>query len=296
MRRNFLILFFFLALWMVCSILGILIGGVITFLIDGSYDYASFPRFMSEASAGDLPSPYLQIFLIFNHLFSFVVPALGITYFMWKEKIFEGLRLTRFPSLPNLALGMLILILVLPLSLYFNEILQDSGWPSWLPAGDDDVMDMMKVLLIDKSIGTLLLNLLLIGVMAAVGEELLFRGFLQQYLEELFQSGHFAVILTAFIFGILHFQADGLIVRIILGVLLGYYFYYSRNLWLSILIHFIYNGIQVFYIYLTPESQMEEILNESGASIGLLPAILIFIPALIAFKYFRKRNYGQKGT
>jgi len=44
------------------------------------------------------------------------------------------------------------------------------------------------------------------------------------------------------------------LVRAVLGVFLGLIFYYSGSLWLSILFHFLYNGLQVTALYVTSTS------------------------------------------
>ena len=92
-----------------------------------------------------------------------------------------------------------------------------------------------KMLNVD-TFGGLLLNLLIIALIPAVGEEMTFRGVLQQSLTRK-MSPHVAIILSAAIFSFIHFQFYGFLPRMFLGILLGYMFYITGSLWTSILMH-----------------------------------------------------------
>ena len=101
-----------------------------------------------------------------------------------------------------------------------------------------------------NTIGGLLLNLLVIALIPAVGEELTFRGVLQQGLTRRMKSPHVAIILSAAIFSFIHFQFYGFLPRMFLGMLLGYMFYITGSLWTSITMHFVNNGTAVVLYYL----------------------------------------------
>jgi membrane protease YdiL (CAAX protease family) len=90
-----------------------------------------------------------------------------------------------------------------------------------------------------------MISLLVIALLPAVFEETFFRGGMQNFLSRWFKSPWIAIILTGIIFSIIHLSYYGFLVRFALGVVLGLLFYYSGSLWLSILFHFLFNGIQV---------------------------------------------------
>lgn len=92
-------------------------------------------------------------------------------------------------------------------------------------------------------------TLIVIAVLPGVGEELVFRGIIQKKLGYLINP-HVAIWLSAFLFSALHLQYFGLVPRMLLGVLFGYLYYWSGNLWLPILAHFINNGFTLLMIYL----------------------------------------------
>lgn len=98
--------------------------------------------------------------------------------------------------------------------------------------------------------GDLLLNLALIAVLPALAEELFFRGVLQRLIIQLVRQPWIGVLLTAILFSLVHLQMLSFLPRVVLGFLLGAIYLVSGNLWLSILGHFLNNGMQVVAVYL----------------------------------------------
>ena len=92
----------------------------------------------------------------------------------------------------------------------------------------------------------LLMNLIILAVLPAVGEELTFRGVLQSF----FRNRHVAVWVTAFIFSFVHFQFYGFIPRLLLGAILGYALAWSGEIRYSIIMHATNNALSVIVFYL----------------------------------------------
>lgn len=98
----------------------------------------------------------------------------------------------------------------------------------------------------------LMLNLLILAVLPAIGEELTFRGVLQRLIsnQQSAVRNHVAVWVTAFIFAFVHFQFYGFIARMLLGAVLGYALVWSGNIGYSILMHATNNALSVIVFYL----------------------------------------------
>lgn len=125
---------------------------------------------------------------------------------------------------------------------------------------EDAALATTDLLLSGKTIGSLILNLVIVAGFAAVSEEMFFRGALQQFIQEKFPDGHAAVWITALVFSLVHFQFYGFLPRLLLGALLGYLFLYTQNLWIPILFHFINNAfIIVLHYFWGNTSWMREI-------------------------------------
>ena len=147
-----------------------------------------------------------------------------------------------------------------------------------------------KMLKVD-TIGGLLLNLLVIALIPAVGEELTFRGVLQQSLTRRMRSPHLAII-----FSFIHFQFYGFLPRMFLGILLGYMFYITGSLWTSITMHFVNNGTAVVLYYLNNKGIIDIDPDRFGATQypWLTTLSLIVTAALIGWCWWRV-NSTKKG-
>lgn len=105
----------------------------------------------------------------------------------------------------------------------------------------------------DLLIGAGPLHIIALSLAAGVGEELLFRGWLQGWLEQLFQEwgslGAYAAIgIAALVFGFAHPLSKGYIVlATVLGFALGLSFYWSRNLFVPIMAHALYDALLMFH-------------------------------------------------
>ncbi|TKK67701.1 CPBP family intramembrane metalloprotease [Ilyomonas limi] len=130
-----------------------------------------------------------------------------------------------------------------------------------------------------------ILSLLMLALLPAIFEEMFFRGAMQQMFVKLFRNAFAGILLTSLIFSIAHFSFEGFLTRLFLGMMLGYIFYYGKNIWLNILAHFLNNAVVVTSIYmlsregkLTAESMRDETYP---VYVGILAIIAIF--ALFVF-------------
>lgn len=99
-------------------------------------------------------------------------------------------------------------------------------------------------------------GLLAIWISAAFAEELLFRGFVQNRLEDLLggRGGWIlAALLQGALFGLLHFheEASGMVVYGSIGAIFGAFYYFGgRNLWHLILFHGLRDSMALTQIFL----------------------------------------------
>ena len=124
-------------------------------------------------------------------------------------------------------------------------------FPDWLLSSDGKSEAIVEAFLKMSTYWDLLFTLLVVAVVPAIGEELLFRGYLQQSFSKWLSNPHVAIIVTAVLFSAIHLHFQGFFPRFILGVLLGYLFYWSGSLWLPILAHFTNNAQAVIFSYPT---------------------------------------------
>jgi len=90
-----------------------------------------------------------------------------------------------------------------------------------------------------------LINLIVMSLLAAVGEEIFFRGILMRVLTKWFGNVHVGIVTSAIIFTIIHFQPYKVLPMLVLGTFLGYVYYRTKTLWVPILLHAINNALVV---------------------------------------------------
>lgn len=123
------------------------------------------------------------------------------------------------------------------------------GMEEWMKAMEGEMMKMTLFLTDFQSTGELLAGLLVIGLLAGLGEELFFRGVLQPKLHRYTGSYHWGIWLTAAIFSAIHMQFYGFLPRLFLGAVFGYLYVYSGSLVYPILAHILNNSITLLLVY-----------------------------------------------
>ena len=200
-----------------------------------------------------------------SSIFMFVVPPIVYYFITRKEHQMRDLGLRRLsPPWWLILIGVALMFVSVPLSTRlttWNESMDFGGifakLEEYLKLLEDTAQAATEKLLDVDSIGGLLFNLVVIALIPAIGEELTFRGVLQQSLTRK-MNPHVAIILSAAIFSFIHFQFYGFLPRMFLGILMGYMFYITNSLWTSMLMHFVNNGTAVVLYYLSNKGVIED--------------------------------------
>jgi uncharacterized protein len=145
-----------------------------------------------------------------------------------------------------------------------------------------------------KSIGDYLYTLIIIAVAPAFFEELLFRGAMQQMFVKWTRSAWVGIIITSILFSAVHFSYYGFLSRMVLGIVLGFLFHYSKSIWLNIFAHFINNGVAVTAMYLmSRQGKLSSATMDERFPLWYGVAALAVIVALFAAY---KRESKKMGT
>ena len=124
----------------------------------------------------------------------------------------------------------------------------------WARASEDRAAVLTKFLTRFNSPERFWVGVLVIALVPAVAEELVFRGVIQKNLVRWF-SPHVGVWLGAALFSAIHFQFFGFVPRFVLGLVLGYLYLWSGNILVSMAAHFTQNALQLLILYLTQRGQ-----------------------------------------
>jgi len=158
-----------------------------------------------------------------------------------------------------------------------------AGLDRFLRNLEEEAEVIMRAFTSTHSLWGLTVNVLMIGVLAAVGEELIFRGLLQRLLQGMMKNIHVAIFITAMLFSAFHFQFFSFIPRFVLGIILGYLMHLGRSIWFPIIAHFVNNTMGVIYYYFNSKGSADDMLEEIGTSSMMPMAALI---SLLLFAVF----------
>lgn len=266
------------------------------FLLAGAYIFDSDLSLVENPSLamGAKDLSFLRYMVVVQDITVFIVPAI-IVLLMLNSGNPLYMLIGGTPRLQEVILVIVLTFCIFPVSSFtgqLNSMMKLPEWLSgveqWVMEKEDNIADLIDLLIESRTFGIMMLNILIIAVIPAIGEELLFRGVFQKIFQNLFRSGHLAVWVTAFLFSVIHFQFYGFIPRFILGLVFGYLFLWSRTLWLPIISHFINNSVPVAAAYLR---DWDKIYTQSEINIWkqsiLLPIPIII--SLVILLYFRNK-------
>jgi membrane protease YdiL (CAAX protease family) len=121
---------------------------------------------------------------------------------------------------------------------------------------------------------------ILIWLVSPIAEEIIFRGVFQTYLEQKFKFPLIPILLTAFLFALMHVDLENFLSIFLTGSLFCFIYYKYKNLTINILCHFTWNVL----CYLFPETER---------SITAY-AIVVYILSIILFVFLIKSILADK--
>lgn len=192
---------------------------------------------------------------LIQSLLLFVGTPLLLAY-LWSAKPLTYLKLNTKNKPAIYLLVAFTMLAAIPFINLLTELNRQITFPetlapleNWMKATELQLEQVTLKMLNTGSFIDLIFNLFLIAGLAGLGEELFFRGILQQIFSE-WRNAVLAIWLAAFIFSAIHLQFYGFFPRMLLGAFFGYLLFWSGNLWLPIVAHTVNNGVAVIFYYL----------------------------------------------
>lgn len=272
------------------------IGAIVWLVLDREASLALITN--NNTSAMNLN--FLKTLQIFSSTGAFIVGPIAFasfnrvqvkSYFYFDQRIKWSL------------VGLMICLMLFsnPLLDFVNTLNQKMTLPGflkelevWMKEKEIQAAEVTKQILAMKTYGDLILNLFMIAVIPAIGEELFFRGGVQNILKDWFKNHHVAIWTTAILFSAIHLQFYGFFTRMLLGAFFGYLLVYGKSIWLPILGHFLNNGTAVIMAF---------ILQKEGKSIDELDqpynypyysyAVSSIITLVLLILFFRKAKKAK---
>ena len=171
---------------------------------------------------------------------------------------------------------------------------------TWMQQMEEANKQTTEALMATTSIGGVLANVLVIGLLAAMSEELLFRGALQGLFGRRleypnYSTPHAAIWVTAILFSLMHLQFYGFIPRMLMGALFGYVLAWTGSLWVPILMHFVNNGsvVIVYAIMHHRGVDMDALETMGTGSTWWLGVISLIVVCTLIYLLKKNKDYGE---
>lgn len=291
--RKFLII---VGLVMIGSVLFTSIGSGLSSALYG-VDLAAWN---TAKEAGPHTAQALRLFQALAAIGTFLVPAWAAA-FLFSADSTGYMGLSRKPSAKGALILFVLFLSGIPFINWMAQVNSQLHLPAfmaqleeWMVATEQQAARLTELLLSGNTGVDLFWNLLVIALIPAMGEELLFRGIIQRQFVELAGNRHVGVVLTAFLFSALHMQFFGFLPRFVLGLVLGYVYQWSGSLWLPVLAHLFNNALAVLLTWISARGALgldPDTVGTVDGQEGLLAASVFL--SLAGLWVFRKLYPGD---
>ena len=283
---------------LIFDVIIVILSGLVFFAVGiffvALFNLYSVTDFISVSSSSQDMTMFKELQMIYSVSF-FLLPPFVIA-FLYQKNIFDFFGLRRSPQVSSLLLVPVLIVVLLPFinwtmlinsSMHFPQSLQ--GLEEFMRNLEEKAKVLTQLMLYSPSVNQLILNLIIIALLPALGEELFFRGILQKHLIEWLKNDFWGILTTAFIFSAFHMQFLSFLPRFILGIVLGYLFVSSKSLWLNIVAHFTNNALAVVsFFVLAKKGISPDALDTWG--ISAISVSFSLIMGLVLFLYIIKKE------
>jgi uncharacterized protein len=241
---------------------------------------------------------FLKYFQVINQIGVFILPAI-IFAFLESRNVGQYFGTGYKPGLYLLFISILLIIVFIPAvnsMVLLNEQMKLPGFLKnieiWMRESEDKTNLLTEAFLNVNTVGGLLLNLFIIGFLAALGEELLFRGVILRLFYDGLKNHHLAILISSLLFSAFHLQFYGFLPRTALGMVFGYIYIWSGSVWIPIILHFIFNGTTVFVAFLFQRGFISTDMESFGSTDNTYVILTSFVLTFLFLWVFYKHKKG----
>ncbi|WP_316741675.1 CPBP family intramembrane glutamic endopeptidase [Pedobacter antarcticus] len=283
------------------ALLGMVLSSVITVgLLYTLYGGNAFAAMQGGGGELELYIGAIKISQAFTTIFLFLVPPLLLARLEhMKLREFIGMRRPDAGNLLIVAALMACSLPVIEWMAIWNQQMVLPDWlkplEEWMRAKEDEATRLTLAFLKVNNAGDYLINLVVIALLPAIGEEFLFRGAIQRSFKRMFANPHIAIWVAAFIFSAIHMQFFGFLPRLLLGAMFGYIYWWTGSIWYAVFAHFLNNGYAVTMAWYMQVKHLPIENAENNFNFkwyGYLISLLLTLVCLMVLKNKRTNN-GQ---
>jgi len=268
-----------MALFLGATGISMILGALISFSLVAAYLHVPFNQLQSiilEPANGKIA----QFANALASIIAFGLPSVAVAVFT-KGRVYHNLGFLVKPKNEQIILVILLAIAGLFLSGALGDLTDKipvtAGIKSWADSLEAQYKQALLAMTQMKSIEELLYAIIAVALVPAVVEELFFRASLQKILMDWSGKPYVAIVATAILFSAFHFSYFGFLSRMSLGIVLGCIYYFSKSIWLPILMHFINNAIGITALYFVRDDpkKVESVLEGNLTYYWIFVAIIV---------------------
>jgi membrane protease YdiL (CAAX protease family) len=209
----------------------------------------------------------------------------------------------KLPGWKPALMGMLSIVVLMPLlnavvawnqGLHLPDFMQ--GVESWMRESENSAKIVTDKLLAGTSLVDLFLNLIIVAVLAGIGEELFFRGLLMRILTDVLKKKlgstmkpwvmHASIWTIAILFSAIHMQFFGFFPRMLIGAWFGYLLWWTGSIWVPVLAHFLNNALSTLTVFGQNKGVLTDAPDRWGLDQTWWLSLISLLLAAVTIRYF----------
>ncbi len=247
---------------------------------------------VNQETLNDKDRLALFIFQGFTAIGGFIVGPIIFILLMDRLQIKSIINQTGLSLTPVLLTIIIVLCFMVVISVVLKwnmeltlpEFLKNAE--DWARNKEDEIAQLTRNLTVMNNGTQLLIALVVIALIPSIGEELLFRGLIQNKLYAGIGNIHLAIWITGFVFSAIHLQFFGFFPRMFLGVLFGYLYFWSGNLIVPMIAHFVNNAFTILALYLYQNGMIDFNIDQVPTATPISTFIIFLVISLTLIWYF----------
>jgi uncharacterized protein len=271
---------------------GLVVGQLIVVVMSLSVAGVSFdaitknPEVLQDILLDPKNASFAQTANIIGTFFMFFLPVVLFIFICYRRSLWAGF--SKYFSWQQIALGFLIMLMANYFAGPFEDVSKSllAKFPTInakAKAAEDLYTQAVKSMSNIKGWPQFFVAAFVVAFFPAVFEELFFRGGIQNFFTRWTKQPMIVIIFSSLLFSLIHASYYLFISRFILGMALGLLFYYTKNIWVNIIAHFINNLLALAALFY---ANLNNKIAEVNANDLKLPMWSIFITGAILYGLF----------
>ncbi len=271
---------------------GLFIGALVSVFITLSYLHVPFAQLRNALLNSDNAN-LSRLLQIITTLFFMALPAIIYARII-NTKPFSYIGFNSIISRKQVLIVIIIAFIALAVSASLSELNEmiplSKSLEKYFKSLEDEYNKEVFAIANMKTVQDYIASLIIIALLPAMFEEMLFRGALQPIMIGITKNAFVGILITSILFSALHASFYGFLPRLGLGMILGYIVYFSKNIWLSMLMHFLNNGIGITQLYALSKKGLLTTYAMNDDTIPLYYGLIALVALYAAFRYFKKES------